>query len=51
MLCAITLEYAAILRHSGKTITLLDSLCRSYRGAFLSVSGGESDRLMWFCEA
>ena len=51
MLCVISLEYAAVLRHSGKTITLLDSLCRGYRGAFPSVSGGESDRPMWFCEA
>lgn len=51
MLCAISLEYAAVLRHSGKTITLLDSLCRGYLGAFPSVSGGESDRPMWFCEA
>ena len=51
MLCVISLEYAAVLRHSGKTITLLDSLCRGYLGAFPSVSGGESDRPMWFCEA
>ena len=51
ILCAISLEYAAILRHSGKTITLLDSLCRGYRGAFSSVSGAEGDRPMWFCEA
>lgn len=51
LLEAITVEYAAVLKHSGKTITLLNSLCQGYRGAFPSVSGGESDRPMWFCEA
>jgi len=51
MLQAVTREYAAVLRHSGKTIALLDSLCRGYRGAFPSASGGESDHPMWFWEA
>jgi hypothetical protein len=37
-------DYAALRRHSGKSIAILASLCRSYRGAFPFTAAGESCR-------
>lgn len=36
---AIVFEYAALLRHSGRTVAVLTALCRSHLGAFPSVAG------------
>lgn len=48
---ALTLEYAALLKHSGKSIALLAALYRGYMGAFPHQSGSGIRRQTWSCEA
>jgi hypothetical protein len=46
----LNLQYAALLRHSGKTIALLASLCRSHTGQFQEASGPRLKYQTWSCE-
>jgi hypothetical protein len=44
------LQYAALLRHSGRSIALLSSLCQSHTGQFQEARGPRSKRETWSCE-
>ena len=46
----LNLQYAALLRHSGRSIALLASLCRSHTGQFQEARGPRSKRQTWSCE-
>jgi hypothetical protein len=46
----LNLQYAALLRHSGRSIALLVSLCRSHTGQHLEARGPRSKRQTWSCE-
>lgn len=46
----LNLQYAALLRHSGKTIALLASLCRSHTGQFQEAHGPRLKYQTWSCE-
>jgi hypothetical protein len=46
----LNLQYAALLRHSGRSIALLASLCRSHTGQFQEARGLRSKRQTWSCE-
>lgn len=46
----LNLEYAALLRHSGRSIALLVSLCRSHTGQHQEAGGARSKRQTWSCE-
>jgi hypothetical protein len=46
----LNLQYAALLRHSGKSIALLISLCRSHTGQFMEARGPRLKRQTWSCE-
>ena len=46
----LNLQYAALLRHSGRSIALLASLCRSHTGQFQEACGPRSKRQTWSCE-
>jgi hypothetical protein len=46
----LNLQYAALLKHSGKSIALLASLCRSQSGQFPEACGARSKRQTWSCE-
>jgi hypothetical protein len=46
----LTLQYAALLRHSGKSVALLASLCRSHTGQFEGARGSRLKRQTWSCE-
>jgi hypothetical protein len=46
----LNLQYAALLRHSGRSIALLASLCRSHTGLFEGAHGPRSKRQTWSCE-
>lgn len=46
----LNLQYAALLRHSGKTIALLASLCRSHTGQFQEAGGPRLKYQTWSCE-
>jgi hypothetical protein len=46
----LNLQYAALLRHSGRSIALLVSLCRSHTGQHLEAGGSRSKRQTWSCE-
>jgi len=46
----LTLQYAALLRHSGKSIALLASLCRSHTGQSQEARGPRLKRQTWSCE-
>lgn len=43
-LCALLMDYDALLRHSGHSVAILVSLCRGHLGAFPSASGAENCR-------
>ena len=43
-------QYAALLKHSGKSLALLVSLCRSHTGQHLEAGGSRSKRQTWSCE-
>jgi hypothetical protein len=46
----LNLQYAALLRHSGRTIALLASLCRSHTGQFQEARGPRLKHQTWSCE-
>jgi hypothetical protein len=46
----LNLRYAALLRHSGKSIELLASLGRNYLGQTQEVRGPRLKRQTWSCE-
>ncbi len=46
----LNLQYAALLRHSGRTIALLASLCRSHTGQFQEAHGPRLKYQTWSCE-
>ena len=46
----LNLQYAALLKHSGRSIALLASLCRSHTGRFEEARGSRSKRQTWSCE-
>jgi hypothetical protein len=46
----LNLQYAALLKHSGRSIALLVSLCRSHTGQFQEAGLSRSKRQTWSCE-
>ena len=46
----LNLQYAALLKHSGKSIALLISLCRSHTGHFQEARGPRLKHQTWSCE-
>jgi hypothetical protein len=46
----LNLQYAALLKHSGRSIALLASLCRSHTGQFQEARGPRLKRQTWSCE-
>lgn len=46
----LNLQYAALLKHSGKSISLLISLCRSHTGRSQEARGPRSKQQTWSCE-
>ena len=46
----LNLQYAALLKHSGKSISLLISLCRNHTGRFQEARGPRSKQQTWSCE-
>jgi hypothetical protein len=46
----LNLQYAALLRHSSRSIAVLTSLCRSYSGQFQEARGPRLKRQTWSCE-
>lgn len=49
-LCKLNLEYAALLRHSGKSIVVLATLYRSHTGQFQEARGSRLKYQTWSCE-
>ena len=49
-ICQLNLKYAALLKHSGRSIALLASLCRSHSGQFEGAYGARLKRQTWSCE-
>lgn len=46
----LNLQYAALLKHSGRSIALLASLCRSHTGRFQEARGPRLKYQTWSCE-
>jgi hypothetical protein len=46
----LNLQYAALLKHSGRSIALLASLCRTHTGQFQEDRGPRLKRQTWSCE-
>jgi hypothetical protein len=46
----LNLQYAALLRHSGRSVALLASLCRSHTGQFQEARGPRLKHQTWSCE-
>ena len=46
----LNLQYAALLKHSGRSIALLVSLCRSHTGQLQEAGLSRSKRQTWSCE-
>jgi hypothetical protein len=46
----LTLHYAALVKHSGRSIALLLSLCRSHTGQVQAVGEPRTKRQTWSCE-
>ena len=46
----LNLQYAALLKHSGRSLALLVSLCKSHTGQHLEAGGSRSKRQTWSCE-
>jgi hypothetical protein len=46
----LNLQYAALLRHSGRSIAILASLCRTHTDQFQEARGSRSKRQTWSCE-
>jgi hypothetical protein len=46
----LNLRYAALLKHSGRSIALLTSLCRNHLGQREEIHGSRFKRQTWSCE-
>jgi hypothetical protein len=46
----LNLQYGALLKHSGRSIALLASLCKTHTGQVLEINGTRSNRQTWSCE-
>jgi hypothetical protein len=46
----LNLQYAALLKHSGRSIALLSLLCSSYTGRFQEARGPRLKHQTWSCE-
>lgn len=46
----LNLQYAALLKHSGRSIALLVSLCRTHTGQLQETGLSRSKRQTWSCE-
>jgi hypothetical protein len=46
----LNLQYAALLKHSGRSIAILASLCRTHTGQFQEARGPRLKRQTWSCE-
>jgi hypothetical protein len=46
----LNLQYASLLKHSGRSIALLVSLCRSHSGQLQEAREPRSKRQTWSCE-
>jgi hypothetical protein len=46
----LNLQYAALLKHSGRSVALLASLCRSHIGQLEGVRGTTLKHQTWSCE-
>jgi hypothetical protein len=46
----LNLQYAALLKHSGRSIAILASLCRSHTGQTQEAHGPRLKRHTWSCE-
>jgi hypothetical protein len=46
----LNLQYAALLKHSGRSIALLSLLCSSYNGRFQEARGPRLKHQTWSCE-
>jgi hypothetical protein len=46
----LNLQYAALLKHSGKSIALLSLLCNSIKGQFQEARGTRLKHQTWSCE-
>jgi hypothetical protein len=46
----LNLQYGALLKHSGRSIALIVSLCRSHTGQSQEARGPRSKRQTWSCE-
>ncbi len=46
----LNLQYAALLRHSGRSIALLSLLCKSHMGQFQEARGPRLKHQTWSCE-
>jgi hypothetical protein len=46
----LNLKYAALLKHSGRTIALLSTLCKSHTGQFQEARGPRLKYQTWSCE-
>jgi len=46
----LNLQYAALLRHSGRSIALLALLCKSHMGEFQEARGPRLKHQTWSCE-
>jgi hypothetical protein len=46
----LNLQYAALLRHSGRSIAVLASLCRTHTGQFQEARGPRLKHQTWSCE-
>ena len=44
------IEYAAVLKHSGRSLALLSSLCSIHTGQFQEARGSGSKYQTWSCE-
>jgi flagellar biosynthesis/type III secretory pathway chaperone len=46
----LNLQYGALLKHSGRSIALLASLCKTHTGQVFEINGTRPNRQTWSCE-
>jgi hypothetical protein len=46
----LNLAYGALLKHSGRSMALLASLCRTHTGEVFEINGSRSKHQTWSCE-
>jgi hypothetical protein len=46
----LNLQYASLLKHSGRSIALLSALCKSHTGQFQEVRSPRQKHQTWSCE-